>query len=278
MAWPTRTFVCLDCRTLLPDAACPAGGRHRVTSIAKHESRERLLDTVWGPKSVRERLVEAGKVGTGSAAASTSFHACDLLSVFEIDVFALVLIVVGVFWFFGSLLVSLFRKRRVRRSGRAASAPGLQVGRMKGVLGTVRATRTEVDPLTRRSSVAYAAELADVNGIMLRDSATIGFDVELVTGETVRVPPGLVSIDMQRASEVASDLEAYREKVDPLRSATTDFEALPGDEVRLQLVQPGDTVEFLGEVERVPLGHAAGYRDAGPSVLVPRGLVRLRPC
>jgi hypothetical protein len=249
-----------------------------VTSLAKHESRERLLDTVWGPKSVRERLVEAGKVGTGTATASTSFHACDLLGVFQLDVFALVLIVVGALWFFGSLLVSLFRRRRVRRSGRAASAPGLQVGRMKGVVGTVRATRTKPDPLTRRSCSAYAAELEDTHGIMLRDCATIGFDVELVTGETVRVPPGLIAIDMERASEVAPDLDVYRERIDPLRSTTMDLEALPGDGVRLQLVQPGDAVEFLGEVERVPVSAPAGYRDSPPSVLVPRGLVRLRPC
>jgi hypothetical protein len=278
MPWPTRSFICLDCRTLLPDAACPAGGRHRVTSLATHESRERLLDTVWGPKSVRERLVEAGKVGTGSAAASTSFHACDLLGVFQLDVFALVLLVVGVFWFFGSLLVSLFRRRRVRRSGRAASAPGLQVGRMKGVVGTVRATRTELDPLTRRSCSAYAAELEDSHGIMLRDCATIGFDVELVTGETVRVPPGLIAIDMQRASEVAPDLDGYRQQIDSLRETTMDLEALPGDGVRIQVVQPGDTVEVLGEVEHVPVGEPAGYRDAAAYVLVPRGLVRLRPC
>src|SRR5688500_4552858 len=102
MPWPKRSFICLDCRTLVAEAACPASGRHRVTSLEKHESREKLLDTVWGPKSVRERLVEAGKVGTGTAAASSSFHACDLLAVFEIDVFAIVLVAVGSLWFLGS--------------------------------------------------------------------------------------------------------------------------------------------------------------------------------
>src|ERR1043165_4835552 len=84
MPWPARNHVCLDCRTPLPAAACPAGGRHRVTSLASTETRERLLDEVWGPKSTRERLYEAAKVGGGTAAASTTFHACDVLGVIEL--------------------------------------------------------------------------------------------------------------------------------------------------------------------------------------------------
>jgi len=278
MAWPTRTFVCIDCRTLLPDEACPASGRHRVTSLAREESRVQLLDEVWGPKSTRERLVEAGKVGAGTAAASTTFHACDVLGVLELDWFIVIALVVALFWFIGSLVVSLVRKRRVRRSGCGARAPGLQIGRMRGVAGTVRATRTEPDPLTRVSCVGYAADLHDERGVMLRDCATVGFDVELVTGEIVRVPPGLVVIDLEHAPEVGCELDDYRRQLDPLRDQTTDLETFPGDRVRLQRIEPGDTVEVLGEFDRVAVGDPAGYRGPAPSVLAPRGLVRLRPC
>jgi hypothetical protein len=277
MPWPAKSFVCIDCRTLLSDAACPAGGRHRVTSLAETEPREKLLDAVWGPKSVRQRLVEAGKVGAGSAAASTGFHACDVWGALELDWFIVVFLGVAILWFLGAWIVGIIKRRRARRSGCGARAPGLQVGRMRGVPGTVRAARSEPDPVTSMSCVAYGAELRDRGGVMLRDAATVGFDLELVTGETVRVPPGAIVIDMQRAPEVGAELDEYRGRIDPVRDEVLDLEAFPGDEIRLRLIKPGDTVEFLGEVEPQPVGEA-GYRDAAKSVLVPRGLVRLRPC
>jgi hypothetical protein len=284
MAWPVRTHVCLDCRTLLPDAECPASGRHRVTSLAQADNRERLLDEVWGPKPLRQRLLEAGQVGAGTAVATTGFRACDVLGALELDWFFVIFLAAALLWFLGALIVRVVRKRRVHRSGRGARALGLQIGRMRGVAGTVRATATEPDPLTKQSCVAYAAELRDVRGVMLRDSATVGFELDLVTGETVRVPAGVVAIDLARAVEPGCDLDAYRRQIDPLRDATADLEAFPGTDIRLRSIRPGDTVEFLGEVEAVwtpPSGPnigEAGYRDPAQTVLVPRGLVRLRPC
>jgi hypothetical protein len=282
MPWPKRPYICVDCRTLLPDASCPAGGRHRVTSLGSTESREPLLDEVWGSKSVRERLLIAGQVGGGTAAASTGLHACDVWGALELDWFILVFLAVALAWFLGSVLVSALRRllhrRRVRRSARAASASGLQFGRGRGVLGTVKATRSEPDPLTNRPSVAYAAQLSDTRGVMLRDCRTIGFDVELETGETVRIPEGLIAIDAAHAPEVAVDPDIYRFHVDRDHDPSSDFPLFPGDAIRLHVIQPGDTVELAGETEPVVQTEAGGYRDAPSFVLVLRGLVRLRPC
>lgn len=248
-----------------------------MTSLAATETREKLLDAVWGPASVRQRLVEAGKVGAGTAAASTGFHACDVWGALELDWFLVVFLAVAILWFLGAWIVGLIKRRRAQRSGCGARALGIQVGRMRGVPGTVRATSTAKEPLTHAACVAYGAELRDRGGVMLRDFATVGFELDLVTGETVSVPPGMVAIDMTRAPEVDCYLDGYRSHIDPLRETTIDLEAFPGTDVRLRLIQPGDTVELFGEFERAVVGEV-GYRDPARTVLVPRGLVRLRPC
>ena len=117
---------------------------------------------------------------------------------------------------------------------------------------------------------------------MLRDAVTIGFDVALASGETCgSLRDRSSSTWRRRASRLCTCSTSTGEAVNPLRVGSFDLDPLPGETVMLREVRPGDSVELIGELVRTPTPASdlpGGYRDAAPSVLVPRGLVRLRPC
>src|SRR5512143_1391716 len=95
MSWPERTTICLDCRTALPAATpCPGGANHRVTSLRDREGREQLLHEVWGPKSLRRRIREAGRAGIAGSAGGSFLNACSSCDIGMGDDLAILL------WFF----------------------------------------------------------------------------------------------------------------------------------------------------------------------------------
>src|SRR5689334_7863111 len=103
MAWPARTRICLECRTLCT-GGCPAGHK-RVVALGERSGRDQLVDDVWGPASRRpEALLAAAPV----AKSNSSWSGWDVFGFFELDWFGLFVIVGALFWFVGAALVKLF--------------------------------------------------------------------------------------------------------------------------------------------------------------------------
>jgi hypothetical protein len=253
MAWPARTRICLECRTLCT-TTCPAGHR-RVVDL--RTSREQLVDAVWGPKAHRPALLAAAPV----VKSNSSWSGWDIFGIFELDWFGLILIAGALFWFLGASIVKLFRKRAALATAQGAvrrGLPLLRTGQTGYVLGADEA-------------VAFGCELRHADTVMLRDGATSGFDVRLDSGELVRVPAGLCAFDMTNAPAMR-DVESYLASIDPWRRDPDPFHH---DDARRVTLGAGDRVELLCELEPCA-GGSAGYREAATASFVPRGFVRLR--
>jgi hypothetical protein len=253
MAWPARTRICLDCRTLCT-TTCPAG-HLRVVDLWK--GRERLVDAVWGPKAHRPALLAAAP----TVKSDSTWSGWDIFGIFELDWFALFAIAGALFWFLGASLVKLFRKRAALATAQGAvrrGMPLLRTGQIGYVMGAGEA-------------VAFGCELRHADTVMLRDGATIGFDVRLDSGELVRVPAGLCAFDMTNAPAMR-DVESYLASIDSWRRDPDPFHH---DDARRVTLEPGDRVELLCELDPCA-GGTAGYREAATASFVPRGFVRLR--
>src|SRR5580704_13744369 len=78
--WPAREAICLDCRTALP-----AGKRcHTVRSLRDPDERDALLDTVWGPKTLRRKLRDATRVGALGGTGAWLFDGCSSCDVADV--------------------------------------------------------------------------------------------------------------------------------------------------------------------------------------------------
>lgn len=282
--WPTRDAICLDCRTTLAaNMECPAGHR-RVTSLGDPAGRSKLLDEVWGPVASRRRLREATRaaaVGGPSASLLDSCTGCDAgLAGDGVGSALLVLLVafiaIVVVWYVAKLIVEIVRRYRDRPRPNGAGHGGPTFGRAFAC-GTVVAVDQPavVDPITSRPAVAYGVELrARGRGVMLRDGASVGFTVELETGERVRVPAGVCVVDASRGESTVV-AETYLGAVDRFRGSA-DVEPFPGADGRVVVIAAGDRVEIHGRLVPTPTGDERGYRDGAAIVLVPDGLAHLR--
>lgn len=292
--WPARGAICLDCRTALPaGVACPANPRHGVVELAKKSGREALLTTVWGPPSVRARAKRAAGAG-GSGAAGGAFAegcgSCSGCDAGAADPQALIIVaalalIFALVYFLGSFLVRKWREHRAKLIPNGAAAAGLSSGlssgKNSGRPGTVVATATAKAPLTRESCVAFAYELRHKKmwrrgRTTLRDAASIGFDVQLDSGERVRIPAGAIALGTRSAETARVDPVAalsYLASIDPQRDHDPpgEHDTIPYSEIRQVLLKDGARVLVRGRLEpRLDVaGVSGGYRDQAPTVLVP---------
>jgi hypothetical protein len=253
MAWPARTRICLECRTLCT-TTCPVGHK-RVVDL--RTAREQLVDAVWGPKAHRPALLAAAP----AVKSNSSWSGWDIFGIFELDWFGLVVIVGALLWFVGASVVKLFRRRAALATAQGAIRRGpalLRTGQTGYVMGA-------------GDTVAFGCELRHADTVMLRDGATTGFDVRLDSGELVRVPAGLCVFDMSAAPPMR-DVESYLASIDPWRRDPDPFHH---DDARRVTLEPGDRVELLCELDPCA-GGSAGYRETATASFVPRGFVRLR--
>lgn len=289
MSWPERTTICLDCRTALPAGnPCPAGASHRVTSLRDREGREQLLDEVWGPKSLRRRIREASSAGMAGSTGGSFLNACSGCDIGLGDdlgiliAFILLFAAIALLWFVGSWLVDVWRRRHAMRTARGARKQGALCGPRTEQIGRIVATHSAEDPLTHEPCVAFATVLVQdkraTPQVMLRDGATLGFEVELDSGERVRIPAGACIIDVPDRDVGTDRLDRYRLELDPQRIRMDDLEPFPCDRIAHVTLRAGQRIEVVSELQPVGPGDGGTYRRAPRSVLAPRGIARLRPC
>jgi len=288
-AWPARPLVCVECRTMLGER----GVAHRALSLREPAQREQLLTAVWGPAERRQALRRAATAGACSGGFSL-LDGCDL-GVVDFDLgwmlaAVVVFLAVAILWLTGAALVAYVRRRRQLSTHNAHGAPhactcrpAVTNGRTS-VIGRVCAdSAIAAEPWTGRPCVAYAAALTDGSSrrLFLRDGATIGFELQLPSGERVRVPAGPCELDLRDAARQRPDraaVQAMLTELDPARAHLDDLDPFPHDQLALRTIGPGDEVELFGGVtptiDRAAAEH--GYRDAPPVILVPEGTIRLR--
>ncbi len=142
-----------------------------------------------------------------------------------------------------------------------------------------------VAPASGLSCVAFALELrfdsASGPRTMYRDAITVGFTVELDSGETARIPPGRVRLigPMRQAIDFDNlGLEAYLKEFDRRRSHGTELDPLRYNAVYELTLLPGDRVELISEFEPAvhPETGETHYRESPSSIAIPLGVPVLR--
>lgn len=299
--WPERRALCVDCRTALPAGRpCPAGPSHRVHSLADRAGRDAVLTEVWGPRPIRRRIAEAARAGAVTGGGTTLLEGCtglaDLVSVegllWAAGLAAMLAAIAFVVWLAVSLARAVIRAwRRWPPHPRGARRRPARTGPATGRIGRIVATAGERgDPLGARPCVAYALQLdhhrGPLGGLfargrpMLRDAVSAGFDVELDSGERVRISPGPCVIDLRAAAPVHVEdgrLADYLASIDPERSSTEDLDPFPHHRIRQLLLRPGQRVEVHGRLVPVadPRAAPSAYRAPAAAILVPHETPRL---
>ncbi len=272
--WVRRESICLACRFLYPAGVTCSHGRGAMRALRDPDERAGLITEVWG--SMRRHVRQAGKVGvTGGGLGSVLDGCSGCGDLFDGDslAFALIaIVVIGLVWLIARVVIDLVRARRA-----AGARRDVNLRPPTGQIGTVLAAPAlALDPLTCEPCVAFGLVLADRGKPMLRDGATIGFDVMLDSGERVRVPPGTCQIDMTAARREDGDVERYLETVDPQRIHCRLPDPFPHTRAWLVAIHPGDRVEVLSRLAPAADASAAGSYRESASLLVPEGIVQLR--
>lgn len=300
---PTRSRICLACRTLLgPLETCSGGRQHVAVALDDPGGRKRLWDEVWGPDSRARQLRRAVKAGAGGGIGSSvldcagagcnPLDACtvassgaEVVAVLAVILLALVAaLAIGLLVWLSARLVEEIRERMDKPKPHGALlAPPKPRGDVQG-RGIVKTGPGVPLPWKPGRAVAYAFELHEKRafggGAMLRDAATAGFEIELADGRVVRVPAGRLRILGKRGKEEAVE----RERLDAfLREAAPgdtgeDRRLFPYEHVRALVLSPGDRVELLGDLEPSADPAAAHAYRASAGVLIPIGVpvVRVR--
>jgi hypothetical protein len=289
----SRTRICLECRTALGEhEPCDGGRNHRVASLRAADGREALVREVWGSPSVRRRARELARAGGAGAASGSALElcsgadACDCVSFGGegIGVVLAILLVAGVVMLVYFIVVKTIewrrRKRHALRPHGALLRPRAHGALLRG---------TVVGPAGAPERIGFGLALrhrgALREGVMLRDGASLGFEVMLEDGERAHVPAGRIRLEGARAAERGLDralLDRYLATLDPLRppelvEKEPYEDPLPFTRAVLFELRAGDRVELQGDFERrAPVDAPVAYREAPPSVWVARGVVSVQ--
>jgi len=288
--WPARSAICLDCRTALPAGmACPHGV-HQVASLREPAGREALLYRVWGSRTLRMRLLEAGRVGAVGSGSASLLNGCPGCEFAGVDgdvllVLAVAFVVIAGGWLLVRWITDAIRRWQQRRRFHARGArAALPAPRATGCIGTIAATAAlAAAPLEGEPCVAFGARLIYEHQLrrwgpqtMLIDGATLGFEVALDSGARARIPAGPCVLEADVERSPPAELAAYLRAIDPRHGDPGDLDPFPCDRVELAMLGPGDRVEILSPVRTIADGaFAAGYRETA-AIVVPDGPVRLR--
>lgn len=280
--WPERTAICLNCRTALCDGETCDSRWHQTASLRGNEGREALLERAFPAESSLER---SGK----PKAPPVPRRAWPWVILFLLCAICLarwpsfLLLALGLAAAGAVARVELRRVYAARRLPRGAVREPPLLREATPIAGTVLETEQLPSPLLERPCVAFAISLEHADGdsvhTVLRDAATIGFDLETNDGQRVAIPPGRIRLAAE--GERVVDHKAvmrYARALDPLgqRAKPDPF----GHRVaREAVLRVGDRVLLHNHVEQTldPETPPDGYREAAPSVLRPSGTPCIQP-
>ncbi len=200
---------------------------------------------------------------------------------------AVILFGIFVVWFVGCWIADGVRQRQQRLRGRGAQRE-LPAASPTGWIGTIVSHGPlHAAPIDERPCVAFGLTIIQSDGspqrssqTMLRDGATIGFEIALDSGEHARIPSGPCVLDMAtaRRAQPSPQLDDYLRTIDLQHGRGDDLELFPCDHVEVATLEPGDRVEILSPMTAVanPSTAPVTYREAA-ALVVPAGPVRLRP-
>lgn len=282
--------LCLECRTVLGRGeACDVDPRHRVAALDDPNGRERVLGTVWGPASARQRarlLTRAGAsggaaggllegLGQGCGGCGDLAGAGELGAVISVIVAIVVvaLLAVVIVWLIGRAVVAWQRRRhRLTPLGAARNIDYRRRGAW--VEGTVEAKALGASWTGQSDCVAWGLEVraddAREGDVVMRDGQAMAFSVRLADGRRLDVPAGRVRLQAEGelpsiAREVV-DGEALEAHLGALAAGADEYEALvPGAHAEVVMLHAGDRVRVHGALEASATGDG-GYREGATSV------------
>ena len=262
---PVRRAICLDCRTLLPEAAhCAHGRRHAVVSLQTEQGRDAFRREIWETPYMPLHLPSDEGVVAATAAAPV------VVGLVSLSMPAFIA-TAAVAW---SALAgaALWRWRQRRRWNRPApdSPPRGRPGYLRPPLrvphwrGVVQATDSITAPLTGRPCLGYSVVLRAREffggDVMLIDAWTRGGNVILDDGRTIQLIEGTIEIADPTAVEIG-DRDAVARYLDTIEPALTSDTRplLPYDTVTECIIPIGSRVELIGKIIEVP----GMYRETG---------------
>lgn len=265
MQWPVRTAICLDCRTTLAAGTpCPHGA-HRVVSLAERGGREALRDRVWGPRLLRYELRGAARAGSvgGLGGLFDGCWSCDGGDLDGHVLLGALVLFAAVFVLYLLIKWTVRAVRSYRNRPRPRGAP-LARGRTGGIAATITSTVALAPaPIGDEPCVAFGVELRHGRWhAMLRDGATLGFDVELDDGTHARIPAGpcVIELGTARDTRAPAALAGYLASLDADHGCRSDqLELFPGDRVAVECLGPGDRIEIISPLVPDP-GAGDPYR------------------
>jgi hypothetical protein len=146
--------------------------------------------------------------------------------------------------------------------------------------------RPALSPLGREPCLAYGLALltnrpaVGQRDVLWREAATVGFNVRLDDGGTVRVPRGRIRFEVDRHHAYYAPRSHAAEHLPGALGIriTGELDFIPFDEALEDVLRPGDRVELLGHVvlREDTTVERPFPRAPAPTVLVPAGTPAFR--
>ncbi len=269
MTWPVRTRICLECRAALSEGEHCTWVRHTAVAPADPAQRQRLAEAVWpAPVNLPPLLTVRAVMA----------RMRELLPLPERT------------WSTSAPVLEVPPPPRLGdnpapRVPRGASEEPLWTSRTRYTGRVSAVAATAPSPIAGTPCVAYGLWLldprADGSPVLLRDGASLGFDVDLDDGQVARIPAGTADLIAPgvRLPRDHPGLHGYLRHLDPDAPQLRPPSPLPFREVREAALRPGDELSLLVELQPVPdARRAAGsaYREPAAGVLAPVGRIAIK--
>jgi hypothetical protein len=268
VTWPVRTRICLECRAALSEGEHCTWVRHTAVAPADPAQRQRLVAAVWRSDAGTEPAIDlGGPLARLLRQLAPSVDGPASSPVLEVP------------------SPPRFGEDAARRAPRGAGEEPLWTARTRYSGHVSQAAATAPSPVAGTPCVAYGLWLldprADGSPVLLRDGASLGFDVDLDDGQVARIPAGTADLIAPGVRLRRGDpgLRRYLRHLDAEAPQLRRPSPLPFREVREAVLAPGHQLSLLVELQPVPDARrptASVYREPAAGVLAPVGRVVIR--